>query len=943
MNTGRYFTFLVFLTFLFTQLPAQEGYFQQEVNYQINVTLDDANHHLYAQETIEYINNSPDTLYNIYFHLWPNAYSGNETDLAKQIFRFNGRQKLFNDPAKRGWIDSLDFSIDQVKADFRALPDQPDIGILELTKGLLPGDTIIITTPFRVKIPQGNISRMGFNKGAYQVSQWYPKPAVYDKNGWHQMPYLDQGEFYSEFGKFDVTIKVPEGYVTGATGDLVSDNNSNGTLRFKGEDIHDFAFVTGKNFMVDSSKVILPWSGREVVTKVMFPPGEIILWNNALEYVNRSIIHFSEWLGDYPYNTFTAIQSSLAAGSGMEYPGMTIIGPAENAYSLDEVISHEICHSWFYSAIGTNERRYPYLDEGLTTAYEERYMSIYHQGTKLWELYFRNPLVARMMKIDRLTMDAASEIPWLVTARENTEQPLDLHSDEYSSRNYGNLVYYKAGKGYNYVRSFLGDSLFDQIMREYYSTWKFRHPSPDDLREIIESKSNKDLSWFFEDYIGTVKRYDYKVKKLSGDSLLVVNKGEMVSPLEIHTFMNGTPASAVWHEGFTGRKWLRLPDAEFNSVRLNASHLVPEIIHTNNNIRTSGMFPRADPMSPQLLASIEDPQRRTLLLLPLVNWNRADGFMAGIAMKNSITLPKRTEYFITPFFIFREPDFAGKGRITYNLLPYNSIIRKTSISLEGASFGATPFNDYHAIKPGIDFWFHKGHHIYGKYILATNLQEVNSDVNASQAHYWQAGYTFVKPRLVNPYSITALYEAGNDFGKISGELNYRFSFNGGNQGFDIRVYSATMTHIPPGDGFHMLAVSGRSGRELYLFQGDFPDRFAEFRDNFWSRQMLISEGALVTPLSDSTGYSRSLVSLSLASNLPGFAGSLPVKPFANLVYAPDADSQLYAETGFKAGIWNFLEFYMPLLVSDNISSLRGSLKERIRFTLNLEQFLRLRL
>jgi len=177
------FLFLIIFT-TFPHASAQE-YFQQEVNYQINVTLNDQLHELNASETIEYINNSPNTLQLLYFHLWPNGYIDNNTELAKQLFTIKGKQKLFDDPELRGYIDSLDFKVDGKQVQWNLLSKQPDICQIILNKPIKSGDTITITTPFRVKIPKGITSRLGHIGESYQISQWYQKTAVSDQSGWH--------------------------------------------------------------------------------------------------------------------------------------------------------------------------------------------------------------------------------------------------------------------------------------------------------------------------------------------------------------------------------------------------------------------------------------------------------------------------------------------------------------------------------------------------------------------------------------------------------------------------------------------------------------------------------------------------------------------------------------------------------------------------------------
>ncbi len=313
------------------------------------MTLNDRTHELNGYESVEYINNSPDTLNFLYFHLWPNAYSNNKTALARQMFTINGKSKLFNDPELKGFIDSLDFKVDDNKV-LWDLSGSPDICKIVLDKPLGNGDTIVITTPFHVKIPKGVTSRLGHIEESYQISQWYPKPAVYDRSGWHQMPYLDHAEFFSEFGSFDVSITLPANYIVGATGELQNEEEKNmleilsadssrnksyylrdtdfpqsssqmKTLRYTENNIHDFAWFADKRFHVLKGTVTLPDSGREVTTWVMFTDQEANLWKDAIAYVNDAIMYFSKWIGDYPYNNFTAVQSALNSGAGMEYPG----------------------------------------------------------------------------------------------------------------------------------------------------------------------------------------------------------------------------------------------------------------------------------------------------------------------------------------------------------------------------------------------------------------------------------------------------------------------------------------------------------------------------------------------------------------------------------------------------------------------------------------------
>ena len=207
-------------TIFCTLFSQQKTYFQQEVNYEIDVLLNDDEHTLSAYEKIEYKNNSPNELSFLWFHIWPNAYKDDSTAYAKQA----GPNSRFakSDSSYRGFIDSLDFKVDGKKIDWSYHPEWIDVVKLSLANTLKPNQTITIETPFFVKLPGEVFSRLGHTAKHYEITQWYPKPAVYDKKGWHPMPYLNQGEFYSEFGTFNVKITLPKDYKVMATGDLVN-------------------------------------------------------------------------------------------------------------------------------------------------------------------------------------------------------------------------------------------------------------------------------------------------------------------------------------------------------------------------------------------------------------------------------------------------------------------------------------------------------------------------------------------------------------------------------------------------------------------------------------------------------------------------------------------------------------------------------------------------
>jgi hypothetical protein len=236
---------------------------------------------------------------------------------------------------------------------------------------------------------------------------------------------------------------------------------------------------------------------------------------------------------------------------------------------------------------------------------------------------------------------------------------------------------------------------------------------------------------------------------------------------------------------------------------------------------------------------------------------------------------------------------------------------------------------------------HISQKVFGYYFAASDLPLILQNKEAMMRSYVQAGYALEKSSIINPYRMLICFEAGNSFLKTSMEVSHKLSYNGKNSGLESRLFAGTMLKNSNPDPLYGFSAGGRSGRELYLYQGVYPDRFGEFPSTLGSRQMTLSEGGLATPVNDILGYSHWICSLSMSSNLPGKASVIPVKPFVNVLLNDHGtginnESLLFFEAGFKAGIWNLFEIYFPLLVSDNIDSVAGSFKDRIRFVFRLD-------
>ena len=483
---------LITVLLILTQtLVAQEkNYWQQQVDVQIKATLNDLDHTIDADINMRYQNNSPDTLHYIWIHLWPNAYKNDRTALSDQLLENGSTDFYFSNESNRGYINRLNFTIDDEIAKTEDHPQHQDIIRLLLSKPLAPGAAIQIKTPFHVKLPY-NYSRGGHIGQSYQATQWFPKPAVYDKKGWHPMPYLDQGEFYSEFGDYNVTLTLPQSYVVAATGLQTNETFTDTlkTLSFSQTNVHDFAWFADKNFRVQQDTLQL--NGKQVQLYAYHFESSTKNWKNSLAFIKSAIRTKSSWLGEYPYPVVSVVERAENNGGGMEYPTITLISNTPDEKMLDYLINHEVGHNWFYGILASNERMHPWMDEGMNSYYDKKY-SLLHYGHTSIDLV--------PSKKDFLSKRSPDDIQQLILASITAvkkDQPIETASEKFSVLNYNMIAYEKAAQWMMELEKEIGSAVFDSVMKTYYEHWKFKHPYPEDFKTVAEQVSGKDLSPVF--------------------------------------------------------------------------------------------------------------------------------------------------------------------------------------------------------------------------------------------------------------------------------------------------------------------------------------------------------------------------------------------------------------------------------------------------------------
>jgi hypothetical protein len=595
-------------------------YWQQRADYTIKATLDTAAKRLTATEQIRYTNNSPDTLRFVWMQVDQNLFRpgsvGSLLFASESRFGGGGFQggyeiasitqsappaKSAAAPRRRG-----------VKPEPKAAAPSPltfrvddTMMYLELAQPLPPGGQTVFDLAYAFNVPEHGADRMGREGPLYELAQWYPRMAVYDDvHGWNTDQYLGQGEFYLEYGDIDYEVTLPAGYIVAGSGTLqnpeqvltpterarlaaavTSDTtmaivtaaeaasgaarpraDSTLTWRFRAERVRDAAWAASPEYQWDASG----WDG--ILAQAYYRPSARATWQDAAKMSRASIEEYSTHWFRYPYPQISAVEGPV---SGMEYPMVAMEAQGDDGPDLYNVITHEIGHMWYPMTVGSDERRYAWMDEGfntfINTFSEERYWQRDDSQTRLEETRF---------------VSALDQTP--------TAQPIMTPANRYKTTdNLGALAYVKPSIMLLVLRNkVLGPEVFDTAFREYTRRWAFKHPQPADFFRTIEEVSGRDLAWFWRGFFYTTAALDQSVESVKqapeGVSLVTLRSlGAAVMPVELELgFADGTTELVklpveIWYGG--NRYVYRIaPGKAIVRARVNPDGRFPDVVASND-------------------------------------------------------------------------------------------------------------------------------------------------------------------------------------------------------------------------------------------------------------------------------------------------------------------------------------------------------------------------
>jgi hypothetical protein len=513
--------------------PKPTTYWQQHVNYSMDIDVDTKKHQFNGTQKLVYTNNSPDDLNKIYYHLYFNAFQpGSEMDIRLQNIADPDKRMIDNN--KKSRISTLKpneigfHKILSLKQDGKNVKFEIIGTILKVTLNhpIKSGEQSTFDMTFKSQIPI-QIRRNGRNNKEgidYSMAQWYPKMAEYDFEGWHADQYVGR-EFYGVWGEFDITINIDKDYILGGTGYLQNpqeigygyqDKNvevkrpkgKKLSWHFYAPNVHDFTWAADRNYIHDTTE-----GPNGVKLHFLYQNDDKIKanWKALQKDTYKTMDFYNKYIGKYPYKQYSVIQ---AGDGGMEYGMCTLITGNRNLKSLIGVMRHELAHSWFQFVLATNESKHPWMDEGFTS--------------------FANTMADQ--ELDGKTkfpfLNVYQTYTYLVTSGKN--EPLTTHSDRYhTNMAYGINSYYKGQMFLSQLIYLIGEENVEKLLKKYYDDFKFKHPTPNDITRTAEKISDLELHWYLNEWTQTEHIIDYAIDKVEDNTIVLKRIGPMPMSIDL--------------------------------------------------------------------------------------------------------------------------------------------------------------------------------------------------------------------------------------------------------------------------------------------------------------------------------------------------------------------------------------------------------------------------
>lgn len=900
----------------------------------LKATLEDDIKTVNIQQEFTYENTSKDTLAELYFNDWAHAYADKNTALAKRFAEDFKKSLHLAKDSNRGSTEI--FSM--VDEDYRnlvwqRLKDQIDIIKLTLNKPLLPGGKMKFIFTYSVKLPPNRYTPYGYSHdGGYYLKDWYLTPAVYEGE-WQLYSNKNLEDLHTGNTDTNIFFTYPPNLDLGTN--------------FHEVDITPFpdklyATLTGVNRK--SCDIILN-SQREFIKHVT--PHLIVVTDIGSNKhdeisqgisINRITKFIHENLGDFPYEQLLVSETDFNKNPLYGLSQLpSFIRPYEVQFQFELKFLKTALRSYMRESIFVNPRKQQWVTDALVNYLMINYVDYFYPDQKLlgklsdfWGV--RNYHLAEMDFNEQYAFFN------MLTARKNLDQPLTTPNDSLIKFNQKIANTYKAGLGLAYLADYLGKASVDKSVKEFYESYKLKPVNPEDFVRILIENSDKDIDWFYDTYISSEKRIDFKISRVikTNDSLYVAikNKTGTNVPISLFGLRNDTIVSKNWITGIETEKTITLPRNREKRLVLNYDQKIPEFNQRDNWKTLKGWFSSNKKLKFQFFKDSEDPYYNQVFYMPVANFNVYDGITPGLRFTNKTLLERPFIFDFSPTYGLKEQSLVGYARLNYRQYLKKSGLYVINYSLRGSTFHFQTNSRYSTITPSIGFGWrpddlisNKRKSLIFRYVNVIRDIDPNLELETDPDYgVFNMRYNNVNNGIIDYFSWFADVQHATDFSKIALNMEYRKLFRNNTQ-LNLRFFAGKFLRNETDSDFFSFALDRPTD---YLFDYNYLGRSED--SGITSQQIIIAEGGFKSQLENPFANDW-IVTSNLSFNLwkwvelYGDTGFIKNRGIA---------TRFVYDSGIRLNlVTDYFELYFPLYSNNGWEIAQPNYNEKIRFVVTL--------
>ena len=919
------FAIFFFVSFLF---------YAQNNKISIEAKLLEGDKILINQEIV-YHNVSDDALDTIYLLNWANAYKDRNTPLSKRMIDDYDRRFYFARLKERGYS-----KIHLLQNNGQNIRHEEPVGAEDLVKvmapeTLLPGDSVKLHIIYEVKLPSDRFTRYGQDGTNYNLRYWHLTPAIYDQK-WQLFSNLNMDDYYVQPTDYQIDFRIPMGY------SLHSDLNAEVTMeentvlyKLQGQNRLDVEL----NIQLNNDFSVYQTKGTEIITNLK---SKNLTENIKGDVLQRQLDFINQYLGKYPHEKMLVNKTTYLKQPVYGFNQLPkSMNPFSDIFEWDIKLFKAITDRYIENTILTNKREDNWLADGIQIYLMIAYVNAYYPEVKAIGNISKKWGIRRY-NIAKLEFNGKYPFVYQFSTRKQLDQALSTRSDSLSNLNLKLVNRYKSGLGLRYLDAYLKEDIIKNSLKEFYSSTSLTLTKTDAFNEILKGKTDKNLDWYFNDYLLTRKKINYTIKTIEkqGDSVkvLIKNKSNFKAPITLYGVDKKTIKFKQWLEPIEDEQSFTVSQKNIDRLSLNYEYLLPEANLRDNWKRLDKkLFNR--PLKFTFFRDIEDPYYNQVFYKPFIGYNLYDGLLLGPTFYNQALFKKKWLFTASPVYGFKSQTLTGAVALAYEHLPEETSVYRYRAGLSAArshydeDLGVTKFT------PFVSVSFKRkslrdvgGKNLFARYVFVDkDLPDPMTNPESYKYDIFNVRYSYSKPDIINNFRYFADFQYKNDFSKVSLDIRYRKLMNI-KRHIDFRLFFGSFLYNDTETDFFSYAIDRPTD---YLFDLNYLGRSES--SGFLSQQVILAEGGFKSIFEDQ--YANEWI---LTSNF-GIGIWRWVELYADVGYLKNKgeSARFKYDSGVRLNfIPDLLELYFPVQSSLGFEPGFSDYASRIRFviTLNFESY-----